>query len=99
MQTRARIALPYRTACNGNAFAVLNAYNWNDTPPPARAYPLSPPIYIGNAPSHTHAQAFITEMTDIAQMKWLDEYKTSSDKKALVAKVRLLPITQNVLQQ
>ena len=27
-------------------------------------------------------------MTDIAQMKWLDEYKTTNDKKALVAKVR-----------
>lgn len=73
----------------------------NPLPPPplSQIKPPSPPIYIGNAPSHTHTQAFITEMTDIAQMKWLDEYKTSSDKKALVAKVRLLPITQNVLQQ
>ena len=26
-------------------------------------------------------------MTDIAQMKWLDEYKTTNDKKALIAKV------------
>ncbi|CAM9271580.1 unnamed protein product, partial [Laminaria digitata] len=32
-------------------------------------------------------QAFITEMTDVAQMKWLDEYKTTNDKKALVSKV------------
>eukprot|EP00904_Undaria_pinnatifida_P007087 jgi/Undpi1/3508/HiC_scaffold_16.g06880.m1 len=32
-------------------------------------------------------QAFITEMTDTAAMKWLEEYKTTSDKKALITRV------------
>eukprot|EP00904_Undaria_pinnatifida_P007086 jgi/Undpi1/3507/HiC_scaffold_16.g06879.m1 len=32
-------------------------------------------------------QAFITEMTDTAAMKWLEEYKTTTDKKAFIAKV------------
>eukprot|EP00904_Undaria_pinnatifida_P007085 jgi/Undpi1/3506/HiC_scaffold_16.g06878.m1 len=32
-------------------------------------------------------QAFMEEMTDIAQMKWFKEFDTTNDKKALIAKI------------
>lgn len=35
-------------------------------------------------------QAFVDEMTGIAQMKWLDDFKTTNDKKGLIAKVAIM---------
>ena len=45
--------------------------------------PASPPLFLLNT------QAFVDEVVNVGELRWLEEWKDSKDRKALLAKVLL----------
>lgn len=54
---------------------------------PTSISPFSRPTLNFSLLTFWHVQAFVDEMVDIAQFKWLAEFNTSKDKRGLIAKV------------
>jgi len=63
--------------------------NYHNNRTPINNENISHTTHIACAPP-VRVQGFVKEMTEIAQMKWLNEFYTSKDKKGVIAKVRIL---------